>query len=180
MADSTQEPDWFKKFKEVNTKAAEAGAESSSSSRGGGPGGPAERRRHSRFDLYDTPLTLYRDGLLTLLGVGRDNKAKAALNLSEGGLQVIVLERLTVGAKIRVRLELEKFKDAIEAVGVVRWCYQNAKHKDDFHVGVQFENLSPAEARKIVSMREWFASPAFRAIRETKARAKKDDFSFPS
>ena len=181
MPDPTQEPEWFKKFKEVNTKEPGAGGDApSSSTRTAGQGGGAERRRHARFDLADTTLTLYRDGLLTLIGMGRENKAKAAMNLSEGGLQVIVKERLHVGAKVKIRLEIEKFKDAIEAAGVVRWCYQNSKRKDDFHVGIQFEDLSPAEGRKIASMREWFTSPAFRAIRETKARSKKDDFSFPS
>ena len=165
-----QEPEWFKKFKEVNTKAsAEAGRSASAS------GGDADRRRHPRFDLNDTTLTVYREGLLTLFGVGKDNKAKVAVNISEGGLQVIMAERLSVGAKVKIRLEIAKFKDAIEAVGVVRWCFQNSRRKDDFHAGIQFDNLPGAEARKIASMREWFTSPAFRAVRETRQRKQGDN-----
>ena len=181
---SAQEPDWFKKFKEANTKAAEPGSGSgdpSSSTGTAAQGDGSERRRHHRFDINDTSLTLYRHGLLTLIGVGKENKAKVAVNLAEGGLQVIIRERLAVGAKVKVRLEIEKFRDAIETTGVVRWCYQNSKKKDDFHAGIQFEDLNPAEGRKIASMREWFTSPAFRAMRETKSRAnKKDGLSFPS
>ncbi|HEX7897773.1 MAG TPA: PilZ domain-containing protein [Planctomycetota bacterium] len=179
MPDQTpQEPEWFKKFKEVNTKgAAPAERQRPPSTRitPPGGGGDEERRRHHRFDLNDTTLTLYREGLLTLIGMGKENKAKVAVNLSEGGIQVISRERLNVGAKVKIRLEIAKFKDAIEAVGVVRWCYQNAQRKDDFHVGLQFENLPGTEQRKIASMREWFTSPAFRAVRETRLRKKGED-----
>ena len=182
MPDQTpQEPEWYKRFKELNSKAPEAGTptERPASTRMFGASNEAERRRHHRFDLNDTTLTVYREGFLTLLGVGRENKAKVAVNLSEGGLQVILRERVNPGAKLKIRLEISKFKDAIEAVGVVRWCYQNAQRKDDFHAGIQFEDLPGTESRKIASMREWFTSPAFRAVRETKLRKKGDDFVFP-
>lgn len=170
-----QEPDWFKKFKEVNTKAGDASPDGPSPR--GGQGNGADRRRHHRFDLNDTTLTLYREGLLTLLGMGKENKAKVAVNISEGGLQVIMRERLNPGSKVRLRLEIAKFKDAIEASGVVRWCYQNSQRKDDFHAGIQFENLPGTEARKIASMREWFTSPA---LRSTRVRKKdEDDLVFP-
>jgi Tfp pilus assembly protein PilZ len=168
-----QEPEWFKKFKEANTKASEASDRSPS--RVPGQESEAERRRHHRFDLNDTTLTLYREGLLTLLGMGKENKARVAINISEGGLQVIMRERLTIGAKVKIRLEMAKFKDAIEAAGVVRWCYQNSQRKDDFHAGIQFEDLPGTESRKIASMREWFTSPAFRAVRETRGRKKEDE-----
>lgn len=172
-----QEPEWFKRFKEANTKAADAAGERPPSTRivGGQANADADRRRHHRFDLNDTAVTLYREGLLTLIGVGKENKAKVAINLSEGGIQVIIRERLQIGAKVKIRLEIAKFKDAIEAAGVVRWCYQNAQRKDDFHAGIQFENLPGTETRKIASMREWFTSPAFRAVRETKNRKKGGD-----
>jgi Tfp pilus assembly protein PilZ len=184
MPDQTpQEPEWFKKFKELNTKAADApapdGEERPPSTRVMGKDGDAERRRHHRFDLNDTTLTLYREGLLTLIGMGKENKAKVAINISEGGIQVIMKERLSIGAKVKLKLEISKFKDAIEAAGVVRWCFQNSRRKDDFHAGIQFENLPGTESRKIASMREWFTSPAFRAVRETRMRKKGDDLVMP-
>jgi Tfp pilus assembly protein PilZ len=170
-----QEPDWFKKFKELNTKAADASATPRAVPR---PGDPAERRRHVRFDLDATSVTLYRDGLLSLIGMGKENKAKVAVNLSEGGLQAITRERLAAGTKVKIRLEMEKFKDAIEAPGVVRWCFQNSKRKDDFHVGIQFDELPPAEARKIASMREWFTSPSLRAAKTRIGQKKGDGLEF--
>lgn len=177
MPEQPQEPDWFKKFKEANTKATDTPpSERPPSTRAfGSPGSDADRRRHHRFDLNDTTLTLYREGLLTLIGMGKENKAKVAVNLSEGGIQVIMRERLSIGSKVKLRLEIAKFKDAIEAVGIVRWCYQNAQRKDDFHAGIQFDGLPGTESRKIASMREWFTSPAFRAVRETKMRKKSDN-----
>ena len=180
MSEQSQEPEWFKRFKELNTKAPESASERRSPTRVPGQESEADRRRHHRFELNDTTLTLYREGLLTLIGMGKDNKAKVAVNISEGGLQVITRERLAVGSKVKVRLEIAKFKDAIEAPGVVRWCYQNSRRKDDFHAGIQFENLPGPESRKIASMREWFTSPAFRAVRETRLRKKgEDEIVFP-
>ena len=177
---STQEPDWFKKFKEANTKGGGVAPEPAAASRPSTESSGAERRRHHRFDLQDTTLTLYRDGFLTLIGVGKENKAKVAVNISEGGIQVIIRERLSPGAKVKMKLQIEKFKDAIEAVGIVRWCYQNSKRKDDYHAGIQFENLPSIEGRKIASMRDWFTSTAYRPARETKPRKKPgDELQFP-
>jgi len=173
-----QEPEWFKKFKEVNTKAGDASPDRPST-RVPGQDSEADRRRHHRFDLKDTTLNLYREGLLTLLGMGKENKGKVAINISEGGLQVIMRERLTVGAKVKIRLEIAKFKDAIEASGVVRWCYQNSTRKDDFHAGIQFENLPGTESRKIASMREWFTSPALRSVTRIVRRKDEDDLIVP-
>lgn len=178
----SQEPEWFRRFKAANTKASDtppAPAEKPASPAAPRQGPEGERRRHHRFDLNDTQLTLYRDGLLTLIGVGKENKAKVAVDISEGGIQVIMSERVNVGAKVKIRLEIAKFKDAIEAAGIVRWCYQNSRRKDDFHAGIQFDKLPGTESRKIASMREWFTSPAFRAVRETRNRKRNDNIIFP-
>lgn len=170
-----QEPEWLQRFKEANTRPADGRATPGPTPRGGDP---AERRKHLRFDLDATVVTVYRDGLLTLIGMGKENKAKVPVNLSEGGLQVITRERLPSGAKVRIRLEMEKFKDVIEAAGVVRWCYQNSKRKDDFHVGIEFDDLPAAEARKIASLREWFTSPSLRAAKTRIGQKKGDDLEF--
>jgi hypothetical protein len=176
------EPEWFKKFKQLNTRPAEptpAGRPPSTRMNIHAGSSESERRRHPRFELIEAAVTVYREGFLTMIGVGRENKAKVAVNLSEGGLQLILRERVNPGAKLKIRLEIAKFNDAIEAAGIVRWCYQNAQRKDDFHAGIQFEDLPAGESRKIAAMRDWFTSPAFRAVRETKNRKKGDDIVFP-
>jgi Tfp pilus assembly protein PilZ len=164
--------DWFAEFKKVN-KGAPAPAnvpgklEESSSSQAKKS---TERRRHNRFEIDGCQATLYREGMLTVFGVGKSNRARAALDLSEGGVRFLTHERLPVGTKVRIIIEMEKYKDQIDASGEVRWCYQSAKNAEDFYAGVQFENLDPIQKRKIAQMREWFNSPQYRAVRETTKR----------
>ena len=76
-------------------------------------------------------------------------------------------------------IQMEKYKDTIEASGEVRWCYQSARQAEDFYAGVQFSDLDPAQVRKIALMRDWFTSPQYRAVRETKKRQRSSDTSFP-
>jgi c-di-GMP-binding flagellar brake protein YcgR len=161
--------DWFAEFKKVN-KGAPAPAsvqgklEESSSSQAKKS---TDRRRYNRFEVDGCQATLYREGMLTVFGVGRSNRARAALDLSEGGVRFLTQERLPVGTKVRIIIEMERYKDQIEASGEVRWCYQSAKNAEDFYAGVQFEDLDPVQKRKIAQMREWFTSPQYRAVRET-------------
>ena len=121
---------------------------------------------------------LYRDGLLSVFGVGKGNRARAALDLSEGGARFLIHERIPIGTKVRVIIQMEKYKDQIEAAGEIRWCYQDARRSEDFFTGVQFEDLDPVQKRKIAQMREWFTSPQYRAVRETK-RKRGNDMAFP-
>ena len=73
----------------------------------------------------------------------------------------------------KIKIEMEKYSDSVEATGVIRWCYQSAKKKTDFFAGVQFLDLDAATRRKINLMREWFTSPQYRQVRETKQRQRK-------
>jgi hypothetical protein len=181
--DPNRPPDWFKEFQAANAGAARpSGApakdSSDSTSARSAPAG-SERRRHERFEMSEAQTTVYRDGLLTVLGVGKENKARVALDLSEGGLRILCEERIPVGTRVRIRVEVEKYNDAIETVGVIRWCFQSAKRKDDFFAGIMFVNLDGAQARKIGQMREWFTSPQYKAIRDTERRKKESGFTFP-
>lgn len=164
--------DWFAEFKKVN-KAVPANPQAKTDTTPNGTKKSAERRRHSRFEVDECQATMYREGILTVFGVGRGNRAKAALDLSEGGVRFHILERLPIGTKVRMIIQMEKYKDHIEASGEVRWCYQSAKNSEDFYAGVQFENLDPVQKRKIAMMREWFTSPQYRAVRETSKRRSK-------
>lgn len=170
--------DWFAEFKKLN-KGAPASGQAKTDSTPTGAKKDTERRRHSRFEIDECQATLYREGILTVFGVAKNNRARAALDLSEGGVRFQIHERLPVGTKVRMIIQMEKYKDQIEASGEVRWCYQSAKNADDFYAGVQFSDLDPAQKRKIVQMREWFTSPQYRAVRETKRKAKQGDMTFP-
>jgi hypothetical protein len=164
--------DWFAEFKKVNPQAGSPSPVRTPTETAKETGKPGERRRHPRFEIDECQATLHRDGLLTVLGVGKSNRARAALDLSEGGARFLVNERIPVGTKVRMIIEMERYKDQISASGEVRWCHQSAKNADDFFAGVEFIDLPAAEKRKIAMMREWFTSPQYRAVRDSKKRSK--------
>jgi Tfp pilus assembly protein PilZ len=166
--------DWFSEFKKANQNYGLPPAKTETT-----PGGSKksnERRRYERFEVDECQATMYRQGILTLFGVGKGNLARAALDLSEGGVRFQIHERIPIGTKVRMIIQMEKYKDQIEASGEVRWCYQSAKHSKDFYAGVEFEELDPSQKRKIAQMREWFTSPQYRAVRETARKKSAPEF----
>jgi len=165
-----EEADWFQEFQRAN---AASGAPSARGSR------PEDRRKHARFDVGETQIQLYPDGLLSTLGIGKKNRGRAALDLSEGGTKLVASERIPPGTRVRIRIEMGQFQDAVEAVGVVRWCYQSAKKPGEFFAGAMFVDLPPAQSKKIALMRKWFSSPQYKAMKESKSRQKDVGFIFP-
>lgn len=171
--------DWFAEFKKVNKGGPPSAQGTQPESTPTGSKKGAERRRHNRFEIDECQATLYRDGLLTVFGVGKGNRARAALDLSEGGVRFLIHERIPIGTKVRMVIQMEKYKDQVEAAGEIRWCYQSAKNSEDFYAGVQFDDLDPVQKRKIALMREWFTSPQYRAVRETKRKGRSNETGFP-
>lgn len=128
-----------------------------------------ENRRHPRFRVEGARVRLYREGFLTALGLVRSNKGRTVLDLSEGGARVLLTEHLAPRTKVRLRIEMERYQDTLEAVGEVRWCVPRGK-PPTFQAGIQFTEIGPAVRRKIAHMHEWFASPQYKALREKRLR----------
>lgn len=129
-----------------------------------------ELRKHARFRIEDAKAEMYLKGFLARIGLSRKNEARVAVNLSEGGILVITHSKLNPGSKVHLRLEMEKFKDIIEAEGEVRWCYASAKDASDFYAGVEFVKLPPENVSRINQMRAWFTSPEFKQKSATRRR----------
>lgn len=127
-------------------------------------------RRHLRFRVDDASARLYLKGLLTSIGLGRVNKCRAAINLSESGVLLLVGEILPVDARVTVRIEMQTFSDVIEAEGVVRWCTESARRKDEFYAGVEFSGLGEQDLKRIAHMREYFTSAEHKARTATRRR----------
>ncbi len=127
-------------------------------------------RRHPRFRADEASARLYVKGFLTTLGIGRRNETGSAVNLSEGGALLLLQTRLKPGSPVQVHIEIEKYKDIIEAEGVVRWCFQSAREQTDFYAGVQFRALPAAQAALIAKMRSWFTSPEYKQKSATRKR----------
>jgi Tfp pilus assembly protein PilZ len=131
-----------------------------------------ELRKHFRFRIDDASAKMYIKGFLTSIGLGKVNKARAAINLSEGGTLLVAHEKIPAGTKVVVRIEMASFEDVIEVEGVVRWCEQSGRSEKDYYAGIEFRGLTPADGKKIASMREWFTSPEYKTRTATRRRAK--------
>ena len=141
----------------------------------------SELRTSTRFSVGDIAVPLvYEHGFLTSIGIGRINQARAAVNLSEGGMLVRTHDRMKSGTKVKVRLEIDKLKDVIETEGIVRWCFQCAKEESNFYAGIRFENLPPPIASKIAKLRGYFTSPEYRSKTPVKRRRESVGFEFSS
>ena len=135
------------------------------------PPKPENVRRWPRFKVDDeASVVLYPEKLLNFMGLGKSNRAKAAVNLSEGGVLVRTTERLSKGSRVKLTISIQKFSDHFECVGVVRWCYAAARTKD-FYAGISFLDLPPADIKKIEKMRSWFTSSEYK--NRTKFRSPK-------
>ncbi|HXX93458.1 MAG TPA: PilZ domain-containing protein [Planctomycetota bacterium] len=139
-----------------------------------GVGKPArqELRRHLRFRIDDASAKLYIKGFLTSIGLGKVNKARAAINLSEGGTLLLTFERIAPGTKVVVRIDMERFEDVIDVDGVVKWCEQSGKSDKDWYAGIEFSGLDGGDSKKIARMREWFTSPEYKTRTATRRRMK--------
>lgn len=135
-------------------------------------GKKSDLRRSTRFHIDDAVTLVYRKGFLQALGIGRVNEARAAVNLSEGGILIRTHDRVKNGTKVKVRLEIEKFKDVIEAEGVVRWCFKGAGGEGEFYAGIRFTRVSDPSASKIARLRGYFTSPEYRS--RNAARRRRD------
>ena len=152
------------------------------------PSGPAsgraigatqEQREHPRFKIEGATAVLGKGGFLSSLGF--DPKKNAIVNLSKGGIVVLVGKRVPPDTRVHVRIEISKPADVVESEGLVRWCGQSAKSDAQFYVGIRFERLDPLSQKKIALMREWFTSEEYRAkvsIRNRLLHASSTDQSF--
>jgi hypothetical protein len=185
--------DWYKEFQQLNATPAKgtplpppsapaapvAPAAPLASAPNEPAGGKSERRHHGRFELEEAQVSLIRHGLLTVIGMGRDNLARSALDLSEGGARILLRERLKPGTRVKLRIEIEKFNDALEAAAEVRWCFECGTRPGDFYAGIQFVGLEDAQKRKIAVMRDYFNSPQAKAVRTAHKRPKGSPTHFP-
>ena len=137
-------------------------------------------RTFLRFRIDDASAALYVKGFLYSIGLGRANKARAAINLSEGGVMLLTREKISVDTKVTIRIEMEKFSDVIETTGQVRWCEQSAKSDKDYYAGIQFDKLDESDLKKISQMREWFTSPEYKTRTATRRRLQGPTIEYTS
>ncbi len=100
-----------------------------------------ERRAYRRFEPPPgTELVLQRaSGLSRLLG---RNLVKEWLDVSLGGLAVVVTEKIAQGDKLEARISYTPFGDVFEVAAVARHIEGSKRHPGFLAVGFEFENPS--------------------------------------
>ena len=164
-AERTKDADWRAEFQQLNQK----GSPSPSTPAAFAPRSE-QRRRYERFRPHQASVSVFQGGLLASIGVGRENLARIPLDLSEGGARIALHRRIKPGTKVRVRIAIDKFGDAIEAAGEVRWCFESGTQPGDFHAGVMFTDLDPSTKKLIAAMRDWFTSSKCLKVRAARQR----------
>ena len=149
--------EWYEEFQRANQAPAPSGR-------------PEDRREHARFEPDDANTIVFRRGLLTLVGMRRTIKAMVTLDLSTGGVRVLIKRRLKPKTKVKVKIQMEKYKDSIETTGVIQWCFQNKSNSKEFYAGIKFEDMDDTQTRKLGRMRDWFTSPQYKAVRDSKMK----------
>jgi hypothetical protein len=127
-----------------------------------------EQRQHPRFRVEGATAALGKEGFLASLGLGP--RKDAVVNISQGGVLVRTSKAISVGTRLALRIEVEKFREVITCEGEVRWCGQSAKSDSEFYAGFCFVRIDPAQQKKIAHMQELLASVEYRA----KSQARKD------
>ena len=113
---------------------------------------PSEQRRHVRFQIDDAPTSFSIKGVSTSLGLGKVERGRAAINLSEGGAMLLVRDPLPLGTAVVVRIEMDGVADFVEAAGTVRWCERQGTNSKDYHAGIEFIALGEADVRRIAKI----------------------------
>jgi hypothetical protein len=169
---------WYGEFAQANAAAATPAPPKPASTPL--PDGRPNRRAHDRFAVDEADAWLHVGAVARLLKLARSAVQGRVADLSVGGAMVLTGTKLEVGARCRIRILFEKFRDVIESGGEVRWSRQVPRKDSAFVAGVHFVRLAPPLGRKIALMREYFTSMQYREIRELRRREEERGFKFPS
>ena len=88
-----------------------------------------------------------------------EKKQEARLNgrmkdVSQGGMRLLVNEKLSQGTLLLIEFHLPETKDIIESEGKVVWTSGDFEDRDQagrrvFHTGVQFVNINPEDRNRL-------------------------------
>jgi hypothetical protein len=106
----------------------------------------ASHREHPRITPADCTASVFAGGML---GYSSKNIGRKLIDLSEGGAQLDLLEKLDPGKRVKVQLAFKTY-GTMEAEGEIRWCKRNTMILDPhFLVGVKFTKVSEDNLHKI-------------------------------
>jgi hypothetical protein len=106
----------------------------------------ASQRQHPRIAPSDCTASCFAGGML---GYSSKNIARRLIDLSEGGAQLDLLEKLDPGKKVKIHLVF-KTSGEMEAEGEVCWCKRNTMVLEPhFLAGIKFTRVTEENLHKI-------------------------------
>ncbi|MCB1688032.1 MAG: PilZ domain-containing protein [Halioglobus sp.] len=112
---------------------------------------PEQRRKHPRLPVTSTTF-------IELLSarVGQNESAQLitcnTVDVSRGGLQVILSEELTVGAILQIGVDLPNAPGTLYLAGEVRWCLPSDDERHPWKAGFQILNAEDTDIATWVAM----------------------------
>ena len=74
------------------------------------------------------------------------------MNVSRGGLQIVLEEELTVGAILRIGVALSGANDTLYLAGEVRWCLPSKDAQNPWMAGFQILNADNSDIERWVAL----------------------------
>ena len=112
------------------------------------------KREHARFVPASCSVECVKHGFL---GWSSKNVGRRLLDLSEGGLQLDLMEKVEAGDRLRIKLEFKSPAMAVEAEGEARWSKRNTMILEPhFMTGIKFTKAAPEEQAKIRELTKLF------------------------
>jgi hypothetical protein len=139
------------------------------------PPAPLERRKHLRFRVEQAIARILDEGLKARLKGLLGKRNFTLLNLSEAGARVAMASMLKPGALVHLKIEIESLREEIVTPAKIVWCLKNSRKEDEFHAGLLFTGLSPAEAKKITHMRDYLDSALYKTRHTTRIRERRPE-----
>ena len=112
---------------------------------------PEQRRKHLRLPIESTIFIELLSPRMDQSHSGRLVTCKT-LNVSRGGLQVILAEKLTVAAILQIGVDLPTATETLYLAGEVRWCLPSNDEQHPWMAGFQILNASDSDVEQWVAL----------------------------
>ncbi len=110
-----------------------------------------QRRKHLRLPIASTT---FIELLSPRLGQSKSGTMITCrtVDVSRGGLQVILSEEITVGAILHIGIDLPNAPDTLYLAGEVRWCLPSNDAQQPWMAGFQILNADDSDIDTWVAM----------------------------
>lgn len=118
---------------------------------------PEQRRKHLRLPIESTTFIELLSPRMGKAESGRMITCKT-MNVSRGGLQVILAEEITVGAILQIGVDLPGAEHTLYLAGEVRWCLPSNDEQNPWMAGFQILNADDSDIERWVALIETMES----------------------